>query len=204
MNKLNILSEKDWNTLAKYAKIIATAILKKLPVDWNLEFDEVEGVIFDSFVKIIQSYNPNGTCSVASYCWKYAGKMALTTLLKEYRRQKSIDTLYAINCLDDGKDDDDDEGHIRHKIIKDADFSVDLKNPAAIYEENETKQEKQHMTKKIIDFAYDNGYGELATLLMFKSEREIAEQLGISQPAVHKKIEKFRQLVKENFSIDEQ
>lgn len=83
-----MLTENDWLKLRDYNKQIALRVRAKLPGDWYLTLEEVEGAVYDSFIKLLASYRP-GAMSAVSFCWKYAEKMTVQNLFKEYRRLKN-------------------------------------------------------------------------------------------------------------------
>lgn len=83
-----MLTEKDWMKLRDYNKQIALRVQAKLPGDWFLTLEEVEGAVYDSFVKLLGYWKP-GAMSQPSFCWQYGEKMTLQTLMKEYRRLKN-------------------------------------------------------------------------------------------------------------------
>ena len=81
------LSDADWLKLRDYSKAITASLKRKLPGDWYLSDDDIQGVVYGTFIKILRSYRP-GAMSPASYCWQFAEKAALQALLAEYRRLK--------------------------------------------------------------------------------------------------------------------
>lgn len=54
--------------------------------------------------------------------------------------------------------------------------------------------EQQDEVDRVQKIADAHGLGKIAKMLKTMTEREIAEELCQSQPAVHKKIEKLRKL----------
>lgn len=92
MNKENNivvkLSDSDWTKLRGYSLAITANLREKLPGDWGLSDDDIQGTVYGAFIKILHSYRP-GVMSPASYCWKYGEKAALQILIREYRRLKA-------------------------------------------------------------------------------------------------------------------
>lgn len=98
------LTEQDWLKLRDFNKKIAVSIQQKLPSDWAITREDIEGAVYDTFIKLLAKYKP-GALSAASWCWQHGEKWTLTNLLAEYRRLKkqvTLDDLY-------GEDKNDDE-----------------------------------------------------------------------------------------------
>ena len=106
------LDENDWLKLRDYNKIIANHIMRRLPSDWNLSFDDVSGAVYDTFIKLLNNYEP-GAMSELSYCWQFGEKYTYRDLMREYHKLKGqiqYDEMF-------GEDKDDDEP-CKHKIGK--------------------------------------------------------------------------------------
>jgi len=98
------LTEADWLKLHDFNKQIAKRIQMRLPCDWYLTLDEIEGAVYDVFIKLLNNYEP-GAMSATSYCYQFGEKWAYLNLIREYRKLKSQETLDALY----GEDKDDDE-----------------------------------------------------------------------------------------------
>ena len=83
-----MLTENDWLKLRDYNKQIALRVRAKLPGDWYLTPEEVEGAVYDSFVKLLSEYRP-GAMSAVSFCWQYGEMRTYGNLMREYRRLKN-------------------------------------------------------------------------------------------------------------------
>lgn len=70
------LSDADWLKLRDFSKVITANLKQKLPGDWYLSDDDIQGVVYGTFIKILRSYRP-GAMSPTSYCWQFAEKAAL-------------------------------------------------------------------------------------------------------------------------------
>ena len=82
-------SNVDWQKLDSYCNAITASIMKKLPGDYNLSFDEVKSEVNMAFVTLIKLYVPKtGGLSLTSWCYKYAEKIAFKAIKKEYKRLK--------------------------------------------------------------------------------------------------------------------
>lgn len=98
------LTEQDWLKLRDFNKKIAASIQQKLPDDWAITREDIEGAVYDTFIKLLAKYKP-GALSATSWCWQHGEKWTLTNLLAEYKKLKNqvtLDDLY-------GEDKDDDE-----------------------------------------------------------------------------------------------
>lgn len=92
MSKIDIekivkLSDSDWLKLRDFSKAITASLKPKLPGDWYLSDDDIQGAVYGTFVKLLQGYRP-GAMSPTSYCWQYAERWTYLTLMAEYRRLK--------------------------------------------------------------------------------------------------------------------
>lgn len=76
VEKIVKLSDADWLKLRDFSKSITASLKQKLPGDWYLSDDDIQGVVYGTFIKILRSYKP-GAMSPTSYCWQFAEKAAL-------------------------------------------------------------------------------------------------------------------------------
>jgi len=83
-----MLTEKDWMKLRDFNKQIALRVQARLPGDWYLTLEEVEGAVYDAFVRLLSEYRP-GAMGPTSFCWQYGEARAYGSLMREYRRLKS-------------------------------------------------------------------------------------------------------------------
>jgi len=98
------LNENDWMKLRDFNKQIARRIQMRLPADWCLTLDEIEGAVYDTFIKLLNNYK-EGAMSPTSYCYQFGEQYTYRDLIREYRRLKKQETLDALY----GEDNDDDE-----------------------------------------------------------------------------------------------
>jgi len=82
------LTEKDWLKLRDFNKQIALRVRAELPGDWYLTAEDVEGAVYDVFIKLLGEYKP-GAMSPTSYVYQYAEARALDMLMREYKRLKN-------------------------------------------------------------------------------------------------------------------
>lgn len=101
------ITEADWLKLRDYNRRITARIMAKLPADWYLTDEEVEGAVYDSFISLLSTYK-GGSMSPTSYCYQYAEKYTMRDLLREYERLKRQVAI---------TDENGDEGEtVRHEI----------------------------------------------------------------------------------------
>lgn len=81
------LTDQDWLRLKDYNGRISRSIMDKLPPDWYLSLEEVQGAVYDSIIALLRLYRP-GTQSATSYVYQFAEKYTLRNLLREYSRMK--------------------------------------------------------------------------------------------------------------------
>ena len=103
------LTENDWLKLRDFNKKIAVSIQKKLPSDWHLSIDDIEGAVYDAFIRLLNNYE-NGAMSATSYCWQYAERYAYRDLMREYARLKKQEEI-----VDWDYDEETDSEECRHR-----------------------------------------------------------------------------------------
>lgn len=160
------LTEQDWLKLRDYCKHTAQDVMRKLPADWYLPAEEVESAVFDSIIKLLHVYKP-GPMSPVTWCWRYMEKQTLRDLFKEYRRMKSQVGL------------------------------EELDNPFAAPPSKSARKsvEERDLVAKASELAETHGLGAVVEDLKDgRTEREMADSLGVTQQAVHKKVEKLRKI----------
>ena len=172
------LSDEQWMKLRDFSKVITASLRKKLPGDWYLPDEDIQGAVYGVFIKILQSYRP-GAMSPTSYCWQYGERSALQALLREYRRIKS-----QVPFEDVENPPEDEYGELREY----GEYEIEP------YKDMSEHIEQQDYADRVQKIADAHGLGKIARLLKTMTEREIAEELCQSQPAVHRKIEKLRKL----------
>lgn len=171
------LTESDWLKLHDFNQQIAKRIQMRLPSDWYLTLDEIEGAVYDVFIKLLNNYEP-GAMSPVSYCYQFAEKWTYLNLIREYCKLKSQETFDALY----GEDKDDDEP-CRH-IYGEAEvkpLSVDERESLQDkLEVNEIMQKMPKLDKMIAEM-----------LMEGKSYREIADEIGLSAMACQKRMKKY-------------
>ena len=171
------LTEADWLKLRDFNKQIAKRIQMRLPSDWYLTLDEIEGAVYDTFIRYLNAYEP-GAMSPTSYCYQFGEMATYRDLIREYRKLKSQETFDALY----GEDKDDDEP-CRH-IYGEAEvkpWSVD---------ERESLQDKLEVSEMMDKMPkLDKMIAEM--LMEGKSYREIAEDIGLSAMACQKRMKKY-------------
>ena len=86
------LGEAEWLKLRDYNKIITAHIMPKLPADWYLTADDVEGAVYDTIIKLLAAYR-DGAQSPTSYVWQYAERYTYRDLMREYGKIKLHDAI---------------------------------------------------------------------------------------------------------------
>lgn len=104
MKKHNITSA-EWLKIETYIKATITRLQRRMPTDWQPEYDDLHCVCFDAVLAILNSYKP-GSLSPSAYCYQFLEKTTFSELIKEYHKLKLQDTLYSLGELDDGDDGD--------------------------------------------------------------------------------------------------
>lgn len=178
IEKIVRLSDADWLKLRDFSKAITAKLKTKLPGDWYLSDDDIQGTVYGTFVKLLSEYKP-GAMSPVSYCWRYAEVRAMDALMREYRRLKQGVP------LDDLENPPEDEYEERHEY---GEYEIEPYKPL---DEHLDESDLVDQVQKIAD---ENGLGKIAKLLKTMTEREIADELCQSVSAIHKKIEKLRRL----------
>ena len=177
MNNIH-LTEKDWLKLRDFNIVISRKIKSRLPVDWNLPTDEIEGAVYDVFIKLLNNYKP-GAMSAVSYCYQFAEKWTYLNLMREYKRLKNQDTFDALY----GEDNDDDEP-CRHK------YGIGEVKALSVYERDsldrklETKQLLESMPK------LDKMIAEM--VMEGHTYDDIAENLGIDRKTAMRRMKKYQ------------
>ena len=165
------------NDMKDYAKLFARHIMhSKLPKDLYLNEANVINELNLAFLRIAQTFKPKEDGrSLRSYCFKYGEKNALREILRMYRMiQHELDTISI--------DDEDEEVH--HQYGK-YDFEP-RKELSLVIDEADAIENLRRM-------ADETDRRIISLLLLGYDEREIAHRIGISQPAVSKRM---RRLVK--------
>lgn len=114
------LNEQDWLKLRDFNKKIAASIQQKLPNDWAITLEDIEGAVYDTFIKILSTYK-SGALSATSYCWLHGEQYTLRNLMREYRllkKQVTLDDLY-------GEDKDDEPCNHKYGIGEVESLTVD-------------------------------------------------------------------------------
>lgn len=176
MNALN-LTEKDWLKLRDFNKAIAKRIQMRLPADWCLTIEDIEGAVYDSFIKLLEGYKP-GAMSPTSYCYQFGEEYTFRDLIRQYKKLKqfdSIDELY-------GEDKDDDEP-CRHKygIGEVQALSVDERNSVVEKIDVNSIIEKMPKLDKMIAQMIMEGH----------TYDEIADNLGIDRKTAMRRMKKY-------------
>ena len=81
------ITEADWLKLRDWNRQITKRIMAKLPADWYLTSEDVEGAVYDSIISLLSTYK-GGSMSATSYCYQYAEQYTMRDLIREYERLK--------------------------------------------------------------------------------------------------------------------
>ena len=85
------LNEHDWMQLKDYSKIFAVEIRKKLPAEWSITIEDIEGSVFDTFIYLLGNYK-DGAMSPVSYCYQFGLLKTYNRLMAEYNKHKHTRT----------------------------------------------------------------------------------------------------------------
>lgn len=118
-----------------------------------------------------------------AYADMYVAKRAARVLLREWRRMELHVGLEDIE--DPGEWDYDYDGVERHEY---GEYEIEP------YKSLSDHVDESDLVRQVQKIADENGLGKIAMMLKTMTEREIAEELCQSQPAVHRKIQKLRRL----------
>ena len=181
------LNEQDWLKLRDFNKIIAKQIQPRLPSDWYLTIEDIEGAVYDTFIKLLNNYK-EGAMSPTSYCWQFGEQYTYRDLMREYKKLKNqvnIDELY-------GEDKDDDEP-CKHKygVGEVESLTVDEREEQNVHDEVQTLMSKANLIDRTIMQMFMEG----------KTLREIGSQLGLSKDAVAKRLKKYKSALKKNLNL---
>ena len=168
---------KFLNDMKDYAKLFANDILTgKLPKGYYLDETDIIHELNLAFLRIAQTFKPKEDGrSLRSYCYEYGEKKALNEILRMYRMiQHRLDTISI----------DDEDEDVHHQYGK-YDFEP-RKELSLVIDEADAIENLRRM-------ADETDRRIISLLLLGYDEREIAHRIGISQPAVSKRM---RRLVK--------
>ena len=82
------LTDADWLTLRNMNHAITGKIKNKLPPDWQLPKEDIQGAVYDTFLRLLANYR-EGTMSPLTYCQRYAEGYTQRDLRREYKTLKS-------------------------------------------------------------------------------------------------------------------
>ena len=175
MNKR--ITDETWCSLSAYAEALTNKIIdsEKLPGDINK--DEIKSEVYSQFGYLINNYKP-GSLSLQSYCWKYAPQRVVAELWKEYKIWNDSKKEAYVE-FDEGEDYKERRQHGKYE-----------KDPyIGIRKHLETKD----LISRIEEEAENEDFAKVLTMMKNgMTEREIAMILDMSQSALHRKIESFR------------
>lgn len=196
---LDDLTSEDLDKLANFSKDLAIIHFDKVPKQLNIQIDEFQSIIYETFPTILNSYK-DGSRSFTSYFYEYAWMIALDKLTREYRRLKTElnfdDCAFDDNgnliinkkLIDDSQNlDCDEDGHVCHKYgIYD-------------FEQRTTLQkhiEQRDLINQIRNRCDDKSKLIIDLFLKDYTQQQIADEIGISQKSVSKRIEKLGDIAK--------
>lgn len=176
------LTEKDWLKLRDYSKLFAGRIQRNLPVDWAITLEEIEGVVFDTFIYLLGNYK-EGAMSAVSYCYQFGEKITIKKLLKEYREIIKTHLKFVDNPIDEEYKDI--YGHtidMCHQIVEGAELH------------NETLQanlEKRDKLQSVIDKASDEDKQIMKMIYDGYSMDEIAKKFNTNKMSISRRLKKY-------------
>ena len=171
------ITDKTWCSLSAYAEALTNKIIDSEKLPGDIKKDEIKSEVYNQFGYLINNYNP-GSLSLQSYCWKYAPQRVVEELWKEYKVWNDSKKEAYVE-FDEGEDFE--EHHQYRKYEKDPYIGI--------IKHLETKD----LIAKIEEEAENEDFAKVLTMMKNgMTEREIAMILDMSQSALHRKIESFR------------
>ena len=170
------LTESDWLKLRSLNKSVTRRIKGKVPADWHISAEEIEGVVYDVIIALLAEWK-QGALSPVSYCWKYAEARAYSNLMREYGRIK------AQLCIDDLQNPDTEDG-ITHREIGRGDI------PALTVDDGPALTAKMLVGEIIHRMSAEDRI--IARMIMQGyTQEEIARLVGISQQGISKRMRQY-------------
>lgn len=163
------LSEADWLKLRDYAKAMSTKIQKKLPEDWTLDLNEIEGAVYDTFIHYLNNYK-DGAMSPVSYCYRFAELATFRDLIREYKQLKQQDTLDSLR--EDGREYG--KGYVKSLVVDDTQ-TLETKLQA-----NELLDKMPKLDRMIAQMIMEG-----------KSLRQISEEVGLDKMTIQRRMKKY-------------
>lgn len=170
------MTNELWKELSKPAENIVAYIKSKLPKDWKLEHGEILSEVYKTFVELVSKYKES-SMSLVSWCYLYGAKKTLTNLYAEYHRLKKLDTLYALDEIDDGDDCDVVKRYVTRGIAEEP------KDLAKQLEMND-------LVSVILEGANWLDRGIMCMIMVGYSYHEISKTVGMSKMAITKRMKK--------------
>ena len=144
----------------------------KLPISLRSNTDDIMAEIWTSIGYLSQKFDEDRGISFISYCNKYAAKIAINSLLKQYDDSKKYISLDSMTN-------------------KEIDTMVDTRTPVT---EAIDKDEKIEISSRIADVLKSMGGADLQMAKMYLtgfSLEKIGEYFGMSRQAVVKRLKKY-------------
>lgn len=170
------MTNELWKELSKPAENIVAYIKSKLPKDWKLEHGEILSEVYKTFVELVSKYKES-SMPLVSWCYLYGAKKTLTNLYAEYHRLKKLDTLYALDEIDDG----DDSGVVKRYVTRG--IAEEPKDLAKQLEMND-------LVSVILEGANWLDRGIMCMIMDGYSYHEISKTVGMSKMAITKRMKK--------------
>lgn len=170
-------TKQEWLKLYDYIKISARNIKRKMPVDWDLSVEDIQGKLMDTVLHLIETYKAGGQ-SFVTYCYRLMEITTYRNLIQEYSRLKRNVQIV--------EDNDDDE--IKHQI------GIGYVTPLTVRDLGDRLEARDNV--KTIMYKTDKIGRKICDMVMNgMNQGEIAKELGISQQAVAKRLIKMRKLI---------
>ena len=174
------LSDADWISLRDMNHAITGQIRAKLPPDWQLPEEDIQGAVYDTFLRLLANYR-HGAMSPLTYCQRYAESYTQRDLRREYKTLKN--QLQACDLLEY----QDEEGNIHEKYHEVRDGDVDALSVDG------QKAVRVHMAaKEMLDRATPEDREIMEEIMQGRTYEEIARKRGVSATAIFKKLKKYR------------
>lgn len=79
------LTEEDWRHLMICRDCVSRKIAKRLPRNWHIPKEDIDGAVLDSIINLISIYRPGGM-SLVTWCYKWAESYTVRNLQRDHYR----------------------------------------------------------------------------------------------------------------------
>lgn len=175
-----MITKETWCDLSSVVETTARNIWKsdRLPGDLRLSFDELRSDCYSKCGYLVNNYRP-GERSLKSYVFEYLDKKVIDAILSDYKNCKQAELSY----IDAGTYNDKGDYVESHEYgeYEVSQFTDERKNIENKLDVNQLLDKMPKLDKMIAELIMEG-----------KSYREIADEIGMSQVAVMKRMKKYQ------------